>query len=57
MINRRTFSKAMGLGTGTAAASLTGLAVSPPASAAAQDGAGTSVAPTAAPVRTRHSPP
>ncbi|MER5368115.1 alpha/beta hydrolase [Streptomyces sp. NPDC002722] len=49
MINRRTFSKAMGLGTGTAAASLTGLAVAPPASAAAQNGAGTSVAPTAAP--------
>ncbi|WP_331748940.1 MULTISPECIES: alpha/beta hydrolase [unclassified Streptomyces] len=50
MINRRTFSKALGLGTGTAAATLAGLAGSPAASATAQSGtAGTPVTPTAGP--------
>ncbi|MET7526747.1 alpha/beta hydrolase [Streptomyces sp900116325] len=44
MINRRTFSKALGLGTGVAAASLTGLQGLPTASATTQHGA---TAPTA----------
>ncbi|WP_328629422.1 alpha/beta hydrolase [Streptomyces sp. NBC_00353] len=44
MINRRTFSKALGLGTGAAAASLAGLQSLPTASAATQNG---TTAPTA----------
>ncbi|MFE6667611.1 alpha/beta fold hydrolase [Streptomyces sp. NPDC057697] len=46
MVNRRTFNKVLGLGTGTAAASLAGLVHPSAASATARDGAGT---PTAAP--------
>ncbi|MFE2562664.1 alpha/beta fold hydrolase [Streptomyces mirabilis] len=51
MINRRTFSKAIGLGTGAAAVSLAGLQGVPTASAAPQRGAGapTPVVPTVTP--------
>ncbi|WP_328921208.1 alpha/beta hydrolase [Streptomyces sp. NBC_00208] len=49
MINRRTFSKAVGLGTGAAAASLAGLQGLPTASAATQNGTTAPTAPTVAP--------
>ncbi|MEU5536124.1 alpha/beta hydrolase [Streptomyces sp. NPDC020362] len=49
MINRRTFSKALGVGTGATAASLAGLQGLPTASAAAQDGAGSPTMPAVTP--------
>lgn len=49
MINRRTFSKALGLGTGAAAASLTGLQGLPAAAATAQNGTTAPTALTVAP--------
>ncbi|WP_327240818.1 alpha/beta hydrolase [Streptomyces sp. NBC_01318] len=49
MINRRTFSKALGLGTGAAAASLAGLQGLPTASAATQNGTTAPTALTVAP--------
>ncbi|MFJ6217208.1 alpha/beta fold hydrolase [Streptomyces sp. NPDC092296] len=51
MISRRTFGKALGLGAGAAATSLTGTQGLPTASAAPRSGAGTPIAPTAHPGR------